>query len=97
MSVTPRELEELVAWARAGPRRITVKFKGYRFMVAIGRFVEALDASGRRVPWQAAFGSRPPHDVLSSLPIERITVEERGSAETFTSIGELLKKAGVRR
>lgn len=97
MAITRRELEELVSWARSTSRRIRVRFKGYRYMVVISRYVEALDPSGRVVPWTAAFGSRAPHDVLSSLPIEEIVVEGGGASRSFTSMGDLLAYAGVRR
>lgn len=97
MTITARELEEVVSWARAGSRRVRVKFKGYRYSVLISRYVEVVDAIGRKVPWQAAFGSRPPHDVLSTLPIEEIRVEEPDSTRAFASLDDLLKLAGVRR
>lgn len=97
MPITPRELEDLVSWARAGPRRIRVKFKGYRFMLVIGRYVEAVDAAEKKIAWHVAFGSRPPHDVLSSLPIEEIVVEEAGLSKSFPSLTELLKYAGIKR
>jgi hypothetical protein len=97
MAVTRRDVEELVSWARLTSRRVRVRFRGYRYMVVIGRYVEAADLSGRTVPWATAFGSRAPHDVLSSLPVEEVVVEEGGSTRSFTSVEELLAYAGIRR
>lgn len=97
MTLTQRELESLVNWTRAGSRRVRIRFKGLRYAVVIGRYVEAVDATGRRVPWHVAFGSRPPHDVLSSFPIEEIVVDESGSSTTFATLSDLLKHAGIRR
>jgi len=97
MAVTKRDVEELVSWARSTSRRIRVRFRGYRYAVVIGRYVEAADPSGRTVPWATAFGSRAPHDVLSSLPVEGVLVEEGGSTRSFASIDELLAYAGIRR
>ncbi len=97
MTVTKRDVEELVAWARLTSRRIRVRFRGYRYAVVIGRYVEAADLSGRTVPWTVAFGSRAPHDVLSSFPVEKVLVEEGESTKSFASIDELLAYAGIRR
>ncbi|MEM0226723.1 MAG: hypothetical protein QXF46_07575 [Thermofilaceae archaeon] len=97
MTLTQRELEALVNWARSGSRRVRIKFKGLKYSVLISRYVEAVDAAGRRVPWQVAFGSRPPHDVLSSFSIEEIAVDEAGSSKTFATMSDLLKHAGIRR
>ncbi|MCS7104151.1 MAG: hypothetical protein NZ954_01110 [Thermofilaceae archaeon] len=95
MRISQKELEEIVLWARAGSRRVKVKFKGYRYMVSISRYVEALDPSGRVIAWTTAFGSRSPQDVLSSLPVESIIVEE-GEQKTFTTLEDLLKYAKIR-
>jgi len=96
MSITARELEELVSWAREGGKRIRIRFRGFRYAVVIGRYVEAVDAMDRRVPWQAAFGPRPPHEVLSSLPVEEVTVVERdGTLRTFPRLADLLRYAGI--
>jgi hypothetical protein len=97
MAVTKKELEELVSWVRSSSRRVRVRFRGYRYTVVIGRYVEAADPSGRIVPWISAFGSRAPHDVLSTLPVEEILVEEGGALRTFASIEELLAYAGIKR
>lgn len=96
-AIARKELEELVAWARSGSRKVRVKFKGYRYSLLISRYIGAVDATGRAVPWTLAFGSRSPHDVLSSLPVERVVVDEPGSTAVFNSLEELLKRAGVRR
>lgn len=97
MTVTKKELEELVSWTRSTARRVRVRFRGYRYMVVVGRYVEAADPSGRVVPWISAFGSRAPHDVLSSLPVEEVLVEEGGAIKTFASIEELLAYVGIKR
>lgn len=97
MTLTPRELEGLVTWARSGSRRVRIRFRGLRYSVMISRYIETIDAAGRRVPWQVAFGSRPPHDILSSFFIEEIVVDEAGSSKTFATLSDLLKYAGIRR
>lgn len=94
--ITRSELESLVSWVRSASRRVRVYFTGYRYVLTIGRYVEATDASGRTVPWATAFGSKAPHDVLSSFKVERVVLEEEGSTKTFSSVEELLKYAGIR-
>lgn len=94
--ITRSELESLVSWVRSASRRVRVYFRGYKYVLTVSRYVEATDISGRPVPWATAFGSKAPHDVLSSFKIERVVLEEEGYAKTFNSIEELLKHAGIR-
>ncbi|MEM1508532.1 MAG: hypothetical protein QXY49_04630 [Thermofilaceae archaeon] len=94
--ITRSELESLVSWARSASRKVRVYFRGYKYVLTVSRYVEATDISGRAVPWATAFGSKAPHDVLSSFKIERVVLEEEGHTKTFNSIEELLKHAGIR-
>ncbi|RLF06244.1 MAG: hypothetical protein DRK00_02155 [Thermoprotei archaeon] len=94
--LTYRELQALVSWARSGSRRVRIRLSGYRYSISISRYIRAVDPSGRVIPWGTAFGTRAPHDVLSSFKVEEVVVEEGGEEKSFKSLEELLRYAGIR-
>ena len=89
--VSLRDVENIVNASRLRGFRVTFRFKGIRYEVVIDGEVKAIDPEGVKVPWGKAF-QQPPHVVLSTYRVDRITVECGGSTvATFSSLQEFLK------
>jgi len=78
-------------WVKTVKGRITFIFEGYRSRLVISRFIHAEDEEGKTTEWSKAFGSRLPHQVLSSFKIKRIIVKRGKEEHVFKSLKELFE------
>ena len=89
--ITRGDVERIREWAVSRGGRVTFVFRGYRYRLVIGRFIHAEDEEGRTVEWGRAFGAQLPHQVLSSLAVERVVVRSAEGERVLRSLRELME------
>jgi len=81
--------------ARDMKAHIVFSFEGTRYKLVINRYIHARDEYDRRVPWTVAFGSKLPHDVLSTFKVKSIVVKLGDRTLNFNDLREFLKWIGA--
>jgi len=72
-------------------------FKNLRYILCINGMVCAKNKNFEIVPWQKAFGSKMPHEILTTFELEKVEVKLKGSKyehekeKIFNNIEEFIK------
>ncbi|HDJ89161.1 MAG TPA: hypothetical protein ENG40_00500 [Thermoprotei archaeon] len=90
MVISFSDIRRLRNWAKENKLKIKVTFQGVPYTLVINKYIRAEDRTGRKIEWFQAFGTKSPHQVLSSFKIEKITIRGKTSKEIY-NIEELLR------
>ena len=72
--VSMSDVQRIRDWALANNFRVVFSFEKYPYVLVIDRVIHARDNNDVIVDWSKAFGSKLPHQVLSSLKLRRIVI-----------------------
>jgi len=92
---THNDILRIREWAEKRNAKIIFRFKNYPYILVIEKMIKSQDINERTVDWIRAFGTKKPHQVISSMPIDSITIyyKTSGEEEKLKNPRQLLQKA----
>ncbi|RLE66250.1 MAG: hypothetical protein DRJ38_02250 [Thermoprotei archaeon] len=91
--LTHSDILKLREWSERNNTKVVFKFKDYPYRLVIEKMIKSQDRDGRTVEWTRAFGTKRPHQVIASLPIEEIVIIYKNTGEEEkVNLKQLLKK-----